>query len=411
MRTLIRAALPGVTAAVLAACSTESPQPPAQPLADFASPAGARSGEPFLSVDAANKVHFTWLEKTGDSTHAVRYARLDGESWGPVRTVAERRDFFVNWADFPAVIATPSGRLLVHWLQRSGKGRYAYGIQYAQSTDEGASWTPGRPLNSDSVEAEHGFVALWNSAGDSVEAAWLDGRHMKASPDGHGSGSMQVLSARVGADGGRGSELGIDSRSCECCQVNAAVTARGAVVVYRDRSDDEIRDIAIVRDSAGVWTAPKIVHADGWRLEGCPVNGPAIAARGDTVVVAWFTGAGDTARVRLAFSFDAGATFLAPIRVDGGAPAGRVDAKLLPTGDAVVSWLERVDSTSAEVRLRRVTSSGTAHPPVVIASTSGARASGFPKIAVRGIDILAAWTVPGDSSRIRMARLDVSAVP
>src|SRR3954469_1811926 len=95
-------------------------------LAALPSPAGPRSGEPFLATDASGAVHMTWIERTGDSTHAVRYGRLDSTTWSPPATVVEARDLFVNWADYPSVIATPSGRLVVHWLQRSGNGRYAY---------------------------------------------------------------------------------------------------------------------------------------------------------------------------------------------------------------------------------------------------------------------------------------------
>ena len=39
-------------------------------------------------------------------------------------------------ADYPAVIVTPSGQLLAHWLQRSGAGRYAYDVRVAQSAEE-----------------------------------------------------------------------------------------------------------------------------------------------------------------------------------------------------------------------------------------------------------------------------------
>jgi hypothetical protein len=66
----------------------------------------------------------------------------------------------------------------------------------------------------------------------------------------------------------------------------------------------------------------RTLHADGWKIDYCPVNGPAAGAIGDTVAVAWFTGAQDTSRVRVAFSTDAGATFSAPVRADDGLPAG-----------------------------------------------------------------------------------------
>lgn len=403
--------LAAFSVAALAACAADSERDggPTHTLTEVASPAGPFSGEPFLRAGGDGVLHMTWIERTSDSTHAVRYARRAGDSWTTPQTVVERGDLFVNWADFPAVQVTQSGRLFVHWLQRSGSGRYAYDIRFAQSADGGETWSTAAKLNADTVQAEHGFVALWPSAGDSIQAAWLDGRAMTETSGGHGRGSMQVLTASVASDGGVSSEYGLDVRSCECCQVNAAVASAGPVVVYRDRSENEIRDIAIVRRVGGQWTAPRTVHDDGWHIEGCPVNGPAIGAAGANVVVAWFTGARDTARVLAAFSGDGGATFATPMRIDGGSPAGRTDVRLLPDGDALVSWLERVDSTAAEVRLRRVSASGEIGDHIVLASTSGARASGFPRIELAGDVLYAAWTVPGDTARVRLAALPIPA--
>ncbi|MCC6317644.1 MAG: exo-alpha-sialidase [Gemmatimonadaceae bacterium] len=394
---------------VLVGCASEARTPP---LTELASPTGPRSGEPFLHVDGNDRVHMTWIERTGDSTHAVRYARLDGTTWTTPTTISERRDLFVNWADFPSVVATASGRLVAHWLQRSGTGgRYAYDVRVAESRDAGATWSGGGLLHTDAAGAtEHGFVALWLGAGDSVFAAWLDGRDTGGQPDA-ARGAMSVRQTSVGPDGVPSVENVLDLRTCECCQVNAAVGARGPIVVYRDRSTEEIRDIGVVRQVDGRWTEPGIVHDDRWRLEACPVNGPAVAARGDTAVVAWFTGAQDTARVRVAWSFDGGATFNAPLRIDGGDPVGRVDVELLADGAAAVTWLERVPPSTGEVRARRVSPSGTLGTPILLASTSSARPSGFPKLVRRGSDLIAAWTVPGDTARVKLALLPASALP
>ncbi len=389
------------------ACTSPERTPATARVTMLSTPAGPRSGEPFLASDSAGAVHMTWIEKTGDSTHAVRYARLDGETWSAPTTVVERRDLFVNWADYPSVIATPSGRLIVHWLQRSGAGRYAYDVRIAQSSDGGATWSEGSVLHRDRSAAEHGFVALWHAPGDSVAAGWLDGRHMTAGEGGHGKGAMSVQSVSVASTGALGAEEPIDLRACDCCQVAATVAASGPVVAYRDRTEDEIRDIAVVRQVDGKWTSPSVVHPDGWRIEACPVNGPALAARGDTVAIAWFTGAQDTARVRVAFSVDGGQRFAPPVRVDGGAPAGRVGLTLDENGDAVVSWLERVPPEDAEVRVRRVARSGAMGAPATISRTKAARASGFPRIVRRGDALLAAWTVPGDSARVMVGMLSL----
>ena len=398
-----------VCVGALAACDSGDRAPAPNALVDLPSPAAVPSGEPFLTTDANGGVHLTWLEKHGDSTYALRYATLAGDTWSAPRTIAERRDFFVNWADFPSVTVTKSGALVAHWLQRRPGGKYSYDAMITQSTDSGRTWSEGRILHRDGVAAEHGFVAVWPAEDGGVEAAWLDGRGTTTNDE--AMRAMHVATTSMAPDGSLGDERILDTRNCDCCQVAATVTPRGPVIAYRDRTADEIRDIAVVRRDGGQWTEPSIVHDDHWQIAACPVNGPALASRGDTVVIAWFTGAQDTARVRVAYSTDGGATFGAPQRIDDGNPAGRVDVEMLDDGSAAVSWLERTDSTSAEVRLRRVRRDGTAGTAVTLAKAMGARASGFPRITRRGGDLIAAWTHAGDSAQVRLARYHLEALP
>jgi hypothetical protein len=196
----------------------------------------------------------------------------------------------------------------------------------------------------------------------------------------------------------------IDARVCDCCQTAVAIAASGPVLVYRDRSADEIRDISISRLVGGAWTDPVTVHNDQWQINACPVNGPGIAADGNRVAVAWFTAAQDTARVRVAFSDDSGATFDAAIRIDLGNPVGRVDVIMLDGSRALVAWLERTGG-SAEVLARTVSTDGTLGDPVSIGGSSAERASGFPRMALAGSRIVFAWTVPGTESAIRVSAI------
>jgi hypothetical protein len=222
-------------------------------------------------------------------------------------------------------------------------------------------------------------------------AVWLDGRkYAGESP----TREMSLAHTTMAADGTLGEEQLIDQRICDCCQTSGAITTRGPVVVYRDRSAGEIRDISIVRLVDGRWSEPRPVHADGWHVDHCPVNGPAVAADGETVVVAWFTGARDTARVNVAFSRDAGATFGAPVRVDDGSPVGRVDVELIDGGRAVVTWLERA-AEGAGVRLRTVSGEGESGASAIIGQSSAGRAAGFPRMARQGDRLVFAWTVAG----------------
>lgn len=163
--------------------------------------------------------------------------------------------------------------------------------------------------------------------------------------------------------------------TCECCQTDAAMTTGGAIVVYRDRTEAEIRDISFVRRDDDGWTRPEPVHSDGWVVPGCPVNGPAVAAggpQGRQVAVAWFTASGNRPRVQVAFSADAGAHFETPVAIDAESPVGRVDVALDDAGDAIVTWLGGVDASNAAVRLIRVpfpSAIGSANPGGSAAST------------------------------------------
>jgi hypothetical protein len=375
------------------------------------SPAGAGSGEPNLTVGPGRRVYLSWLEPVRDSTYAFKLAVRQGNQWSEPRTIARGKNFFVNWADFPSVVALPDGRLAAHWLQRTGPGRYSYGVRVSQSSDGGVTWSPPVTPHRPRAETEHGFVSLWPTAGR-LGVLWLDGR--KYRPTGQAApNEMMLIATTIGPDGALSPEIGVDDRVCDCCQTAVAMSSSGPVVVYRDRTPDEVRDIYVVRQVEGRWTPPKLVHGDGWRIAACPVNGPAIAADGDRVVVAWFTAANDSARVHVAFSDDAGETFSTPTRVDNGSPAGRVDVALQADGSALVSWLERTaapdaqggSAEGAEVRVRRVRSDGSLAQWATVARSSTERASGFPQMVstARG-EVFFAWTAPGNPSTVRVAR-------
>jgi hypothetical protein len=217
----------------------------------------------------------------------------------------------------------------------------------------------------------------------------------------HGGGHVKTVGiARFGKSGREIDRTIVDRDACSCCSTDIAETARGPIAVYRDREPDEIRDISIVRHVNGRWTSPAPVHRDGWVINGCPTNGPAIAAAGTTVAVAWFTAANDQPRVNVAFSADAGATFSSPVRVDDGNPVGWPDVVMMEDGRVVVSWLERGAAGKGWLRVREVSPTGrqTAH---TIATASSGRTTGIPMMArLPGGDLLLAWR----DGQVRTAR-------
>ena len=347
----------------------------------------------------------SWIEPGKDGDSAVRFARHDGKSWSAANTIFESRDLFLNWADFPSIVSSGRGELIAHWLQKSGKSTYAYDVRYAISRDGGSTWSKPMLLNRDGRLVEHGFASMVPGRNGGFAAVWLDGRQMI---EGREEGEMSVRYAEIDARGRLSRDIVLDTRTCECCTTAAARARDDVVVAYRDRSAKEVRDISFVRVTPTKATAPKILHRDGWKINGCPVNGPQVDARGGDVAVAWFTGANEKSRVSVAFSDNGGKAYGQPIRIDDGAPMGRVDLVLLPDRDAVVIWLEGLGNAAA-VSARRVSRSGSLGPIVRLAASSAARSSGFPRAVLAGSKIWFTWTEVGTRKRVRVAAADASA--
>jgi hypothetical protein len=392
--------------ALLAACGGAEPPPLALSARELASPAGADSGEPFVSA-AGDTVFMSWLGRSASGRRQMRFARLLGSSWTDPVVITERERLLVNVSDFPSVVPGPDGSLWAHWLERDSEG-LGYGVRVTTSSDGGATWSEPWVPHQDATPTEHGFVSAV-PVGDGMGILWLDGRAF-AAPDGSPAAMETALYFR-GADAGgaTGPETPIDERVCDCCQTDAAVTSRGPVVAYRDRSPEEIRDIRLMRYENGAWGESRLVHEDGWETGACPINGPAVAARGADVVVAWFTAAAGQPKVNVAFSDDAADSFGDPVAVDDGNPAGRVDVTLLEDGSAVVSWVERTGGEGADVRVRRVAPSGRRLEALNVSAAVSERAMGFPRLATAGDGaIIVAWTDGADiTARVRVTRIEL----
>lgn len=372
------------------------------------SPAEDGSMAPNLSAGPDGRVLMSWIDRLGEGRHALRFAVREGESWSAPRLIAEGTDWFVNWADFPSIVALPDGTLAAHWLVKSAAATYAYDVHIAFSTDGGARWSAPVVPHRDGTPTEHGFVSLFPAQGGGLAAAWLDGRETLPPADSgeEAAGAMTLRYATVGRGGELAQEALLDARLCDCCQTSATVTAEGPLVVFRDRSASEVRDIARVILREGAWSDSQAIASDHWEISGCPVNGPSVAADGRRAAVAWFTAANDAPRVRVAFSADAGASFGLPVTVDDGRPLGRVDTVLLEDGSAIVSWVESSPEGSS-LRLRRIRPDGERGEAVVVVPAGEPLANGFPQMVRAGPELVLAWT----AGRVRTAIMPVPELP
>jgi hypothetical protein len=403
MKTIALAALLPIVA--LSACARAAAPPPAASwtltLEPQASPAGDGTAQPQLT-GGNDAVILSWLE-TASSQTALKFAERTATGWSEPRLVAFGDHVFTNSADVPSVMRLADRTLVAHWMETNGGGSPGYNLRLARSIDDGRTWsTPASPHH-DGTATQHGFATLFDT-GSGLGVIWLDGRAMRPGPsaDDAGSGDMALRAAHFDRSGKQLSEAAVDLRVCECCPTTAAVSIDGPIVAYRKRSAAEVRDIYTSRFTGEAWTVPARVHEDGWKIDGCPVNGPAISASGRNVAVAWFTAPNDEGHAYVAFSQDAGRTFSAPVRADEHGSIGRVDVEQLSDGAAIVGWIEFGGGPTA-YKVRRIERDGQRSAAVTVTDLGASRNSGSPRMARRGQELIFAWTGSGEHLRVETA--------
>ena len=365
-------------------------------------PGGAGSAQAKLSSGADGAAVLSWLEPTEDGV-VLRHATFDGTAFSSPREVVRGADLFVNWADLPSVQPITADVWAAHWLRLDAEAPGAYHVATAVSADAGRTWSAPVQLNDDSAAAEHGFVELFAWSG-AIGAFWLDGRQLAEwsfdEPDKLLGTSLRI--AQLDYSGNVAAREIVDELVCDCCKPDEAIAAAGPVVAYRDRTPEEIRDIVVRRNVNGAWQDAVAAGVDGWHIEGCPVNGPAIAADGERVVVAWFTAAGGQPRVRFAQSNDGAASFAPALELDGAGSFGQVGIALADDGTAKVSWWRSAAGGGTDLVLRTVAPDGTPDDPRVLAHSSALQPVDVPQIVEVGDGVLVAWTSLDDDATVHV---------
>ena len=285
-------------------------------------PAAEKSSSYALNAGPEGTIVLSWVERSGERGHALRYAELRGDEWGPARTIATGEGWFVNWIDHPAVVVLGGDRRAAHWLvhDEDREGDYGYGIRLVFSDDRGATWRQVFEESGEGVDGYAGFVA-YAGVGGGFEVAYLSTVGDGAAGHGEVEPRMALRSARFDLEGALKSDREVDADVCSCCTTAMAVTPDNVFLAFRDRREGEFRDISFARLEDGRWTGSELVHRDGWHIRGCPTNGPALASGQEGPAVAWFTAAGGEAKVVAAFWNTKEQRFDAPLRLDDGSRA------------------------------------------------------------------------------------------
>lgn len=345
-----------LVAVVISGCTRVEPPVFGEPV-PITLPSGTNVIGPRLASGADGTVVLSWMQRD-ESGGTLRFSTLELGKWQPAINVVKDPRMFVNWADLPSVIPLADGHWVAHWLSKSADPIYAYDILLAQSSDDGLTWSEAMRPHGDGTPTEHGFVSI-HAQGDSAALLWLDGRKTanQVSSDPRSS-SMTLRAAIVDPRGELRNEQLVDQIVCDCCQTDVAISTNGPIAVYRNRTVDEIRDVYVSRYSDGKWEPGAAIADDGWRIDGCPVNGPAIDAQGDTVAIAWFSAANERPVVRAALSTNAGQTFKEPVEIASRRSSGHVGVAIVDRSSVVVSWVEADNRGTNAIKIRGLTTQG-----------------------------------------------------
>ncbi len=383
-------ALSAVTAllVVVAACTGGEPPVFDEPK-PISLPAGTNVIGPRFATGVDGTIVLSWMQREENGAK-LRFSTLELGKWQKPVDVVTDVNMFVNWADLPSVTPLGDEHWVAHWLSKSAEATYAYDVLLARSSDKGQSWgDPVRP-HSDGTPTEHGFVSIYGK-GDAAALLWLDGRKMvNEATNNPVDNSMTLRSALLGPQGAVSNEQLVDDIVCDCCQTDVAVSSDGPIAVYRDRTVDEIRDIYVSRFTDGQWQAGAPIADDGWKIAGCPVNGPAIDAQGDIVAIAWFSAANDKPVVRSAISTNGGRTFKRPVEIASRRSSGRVGVAIVDRSSVAVSWVESDKRGTNAINIRALTSGGLLGPVHTVGRTGLPHV--FPQLARSDDKLILAWS-------------------
>jgi hypothetical protein len=326
------------------------------------------------------------------------------------------------------VPATGSGEpmMTVVWNARDDGTQ----IKTTRSRDGGRTFEPPTALQTKGAPGDRGWPSLALDKNGKPHAVWLDHRGLAAdSPSTSPGASHSQHQKGAGYDGvamaqksglyyaGAGSPSGereLAKGVCYCCKTALAAGPDQAIyAAWRHVYPGNLRDIAfaISRDGGRSFSSPARVSEDGWVIEGCPDDGPAMTVDAQGVVhLAWPTViGGETPEGALLYaSTRDGRTFRRPTRIPtlGSPKPSHPNIAIDRNGRIVVAWDEAIGGRRvAAARELKVASDRVDFGPVVTLAPEGPAM--YPVLAATGAGMLAVWTTGGDASVVRVRAVDL----
>jgi len=287
-------------------------------------------------------------DKTADVYAAV--SRDAGRTFGaPVRVNDRPGDALSSGEQAPRVSLTPVDGddpiVTVVWATHLESSA----ILIARSRDGGRTFESAGRVSPPGATGHRGWPAATSDSHGRSHVVWLD----------HGNGSwLEYRSSPPAPDKVRPpTPVRLAEGVCYCCKTTIAARGDGSIfAAWRHVYPDNIRDIAFVasRDAGRTFDKPLRVSHDGWQINGCPDDGPAMAVdRKGAIHLAWPTVVRSHERKAVFYSVSLdGRTFSPRLEVPG-LGSGSASHPSIAAGDGgriAIVWDERRDIGLVEMR-------------------------------------------------------------
>ncbi|HEX2339793.1 MAG TPA: sialidase family protein [Vicinamibacterales bacterium] len=343
-------------------------------------------------------VALAWTATVGKTTDVFFSVSRDGSPFDPPRQVNDRAGDALAGGEQPPRVLLSAGsgttgpRVAIVWASHLG----ASAIRLARSANGGREFMPAESVSPPEATGHRGWPAAAADRAGNAHVVWLD----------HGHGSwLTARSTSLTTNASRSvGPARVAGGVCYCCKTAIAAGPRGTLyAAWRHVYPGNVRDIAVAvsRDAGATFEAPVRVSEDGWEINGCPDDGPAVAVDSSgTLHIAWPTVVdGSRKSIFYATSRD-GRTFTPRREVPGLGSDSRAHPQIAASSDGRVAivWDEQRDVALVEVQ------NGTFSKPVVLddAETDAT----YPVATYAADGLVVAWNARrGERSSIGVRRV------
>ena len=247
----------------------------------------------YLTSDEKDQPVISWCETDRKSNKKNYYIAFFDENSGrfsPAIPVPIEQNASFHEEGMPKVAIKADGTVIAVYETSAPSERNSFAgfVHYLVSADKGKTWTAPACVHADTAGGKsHSFAAITRLSDGEIGACWLD-----ESFD-HKAGGRPVKFAKTNHSNKFENERVVDSVACQCCRIAISSNpGRKITVAFRDIINDSIRDMSVSTsdDNGKTFTSAVSFSKDGWVINGCPHNGPAVAATNDRIYATWFTG-------------------------------------------------------------------------------------------------------------------------